>query len=239
MVTGFDNLASNEGRVVNPGMHQAPNQMNNVNPSRYGFKGANFSQGVKRGYQIVMNAKTDNMPEDSDTLSTPLNDDSKKIDQAELNKRSFNPTYAYMVLGLVLACRIIVQWGRIGINYAYGYTHLGDAALKTKYEIAASFPELKNWYGLLTGLIYTMPYAFFGMIAGKVSDSVNRKLFLAGVIVAASATMGISAITSSFFMLSLMRVLHGILNSSSNPLSFSLIADYFPPDKRSTANSII
>jgi MFS family permease len=30
-----------------------------------------------------------------------------------------------------------------------------------------------------------------------------------------------------------------MLNSSSNPLSFSIIADYFPPDKRATANSII
>lgn len=30
-----------------------------------------------------------------------------------------------------------------------------------------------------------------------------------------------------------------MLNSASNPLSFSLIADYFPPDKRATANSII
>ena len=36
-----------------------------------------------------------------------------------------------------------------------------------------------------------------------------------------------------------MRVLHSILNTSSNPLSFSLIADYFPPENRTTANSII
>lgn len=55
----------------------------------------------------------------------------------------------------------------------------------------------------------------------------------------ASLTMGISGFTNSFLVLSVMRVFHGMLNSASNPLSFSLIADYFPPDKRATANSII
>jgi len=111
--------------------------------------------------------------------------------------------------------------------------------LKAKYEIGTAFPLLKDWYGLLTGLVYTMPYATFGLVAGKISDNVNRKIFLSLVILAASASMGISAVTKSFFVLAVMRVFHGILNSSSNPLSFSLIADYFPPEKRATANSII
>jgi len=51
--------------------------------------------------------------------------------------------------------------------------------------------------------------------------------------------MAYSGWSSSFFVLGFMRVLHGMFNSASNPLSFSLVADYFPPDKRSTANSII
>ena len=51
--------------------------------------------------------------------------------------------------------------------------------------------------------------------------------------------MGVSYFSGSFTVLAFMRIIHGCLNSASNPLSFSLIADYFPPDKRSTANSII
>lgn len=88
-------------------------------------------------------------------------------------------------------------------------------------------------------MIYTIPYSFFGLIAGKISDNVNRKLYLGIVVMLASLTMGISGFTNSFLVLSVMRVFHGMLNSASNPLSFSLIADYFPPDKRATANSII
>lgn len=105
--------------------------------------------------------------------------------------------------------------------------------------MATAYPQLKNWYGLLVGLIYTVPYSFFGLVAGKISDNVNRKFFLGLVLILAGATCGVTGFVDSFFMLGAMRVIHGMLNSSSNPLSFSLIADYFPPEKRATANSII
>ena len=77
------------------------------------------------------------------------------------------------------------------------------------------------------------------MVAGKISDKVNRKLYLGIVLILAGATCGVIGLVDSFAVLGVMRVLHGMLNSASNPLSFSLIADYFPPEKRATANSII
>lgn len=36
-----------------------------------------------------------------------------------------------------------------------------------------------------------------------------------------------------------MRILHGAFSAAINPLSYSLIADYFPPEKRSRANAIL
>ena len=36
-----------------------------------------------------------------------------------------------------------------------------------------------------------------------------------------------------------MRILHGAISAAINPLSYSLIADYFPPEKRSRANAIL
>lgn len=107
------------------------------------------------------------------------------------------------------------------------------------YEIATAYPQLSAWYGALCGLIYTIPYSFFGLVAGKWSDKVNRKMFLGAVLILAGVTCGITGAVNSFFMLGLMRVFHALLNTSSNPLSFSLISDYFPPEKRATANSII
>ena len=55
----------------------------------------------------------------------------------------------------------------------------------------------------------------------------------------ASLSIGVTGAVNSFAVLGVMRVFHAILNTSSNPLSFSLVSDYFPPDKRATANSLI
>lgn len=157
----------------------------------------------------------------------------------EENKPKFNPVYAYFVLGLVLVCRIMVQWHRQSLSYAYGYTGVGLMKNNPVYEIATAYPDLAVWFGLLTGLIYTLPYAGFGLVAGQISDKVNRKFFLGLVVILASLTMGVTGFSSSLGVLAIMRVFHGMLNAASNPLSFSLITDYFPKEKRATANSLI
>jgi MFS family permease len=36
-----------------------------------------------------------------------------------------------------------------------------------------------------------------------------------------------------------MRVFHGMVNAATTPFSYSLITEYFPPDKRATANALI
>ena len=187
------------------------------------------------------NAST-NEPETSGTDAEVSDVELAKKEEPEEKKGTlskFQPVYAFFVLFIVLLCRIMVQWHRKGLTYAYGYTALGDLAGSPLYEISSAFPELKNWYGLLAGLIYTIPYSFFGLVAGKISDNVNRKIYLGIFVILASLTMGISGFTSSFAILAVMRVFHGAFNSATNPLSFGIIADYFPPDKRSTANSII
>jgi MFS family permease len=62
---------------------------------------------------------------------------------------------------------------------------------------------------------------------------------LAAVVTAiCSLTIGTAGI-NSFTCLVIFRVLHGIISSAINPLSYSLVADLFPSDKRSTANSIL
>lgn len=43
----------------------------------------------------------------------------------------------------------------------------------------------------------------------------------------------------SFILLAVLRITQGAISSGFNPLSFSLLAEYFPPDKRATANSLL
>ena len=49
----------------------------------------------------------------------------------------------------------------------------------------------------------------------------------------------VNGVTTSFFAICAMRFLHGAFSSVINPLSFSIVADYFPPEKRGTANAVL
>lgn len=161
----------------------------------------------------------------------------KKQEEAPAAKSS--GWYAWLVLAFVVFVRVMVQSQRAIFSFAYGYTGLGEQAGNVVYEISAAYPQLKQYFGLLTGLAYTLPFASFGLVVGGLTDTANRKIALSIVIACAAATMGLTGFCNSFLILALMRVVHGMVNSASNPFSFSLVTDYFPPDKRATANSII
>ena len=136
-------------------------------------------------------------------------------------------------------CRIVVSIHRYAFTYSYGYTGTGYEAENSFYEISSQFPQLNRYYGLLAGPVYTIPYSLFGLVAGKMSDQVNRSMFLGFAVILASLTIGASGITNSLLVFAAMRVLHGVFNTSTNPLSFSLLSDYFPEDKRTFGNSMI
>ena len=147
--------------------------------------------------------------------------------------------YPWFVLLFVVLVRVMVQSQRAIFSFAYGYTGLGVQAGNPAFELATAYPELTSYFGTLTGLAYTIPYAAFGLVVGKMTDTTSRKFGLFAVAIAAAFSMGATGAISSFAVLAAMRVLHGMVNSASNPFSFALIGDYFPPDKRATANSII
>ena len=72
-----------------------------------------------------------------------------------------------------------------------------------------------------------MPYALFGFVAGGIATGTNRKIALAITIALCGASMGLSGICNSFIIIAAMRVVHGMLSATTNPLSFSLIQNCF------------
>jgi MFS family permease len=140
---------------------------------------------------------------------------------------------------IVVLARIMVHGQRYSLDYAFSYTGLGEMAANPVYEIGTAYPQLNAYFGLLVGLVYTIPYSFFGLVAGKVTDKVNRKIYLSLVLILAGVTCAATGFFNSFLVLGWMRFFHGMLNSSTNPLTFSLMQDYFPIEKRSTANSLV
>ena len=53
-----------------------------------------------------------------------------------------------------------------------------------------------------------------------------------------SAMTALTSLSNGLFLLALFRISLGIFESAYNPPAYSLIADYFHPDKRAFANSI-
>ena len=95
------------------------------------------------------------------------------------------------------------------------------------------------YYGFLSGFAYTVPYSIFGLFSGYLTRSSSRSLILCSIIALTSCSHMVSGITSSFGIICAMRIFHGALSSATDPLSYSLVADYFPPDKRGTPNAIL
>ena len=73
---------------------------------------------------------------------------------------------------------------------------------------------------------------------GYISDRINRVILLGISAILWSAMTAISAVSTHFWLLVLTRICLGIFESAGNPAAYSLIADYFHPDFRGTANSI-
>jgi MFS family permease len=92
--------------------------------------------------------------------------------------------------------------------------------------------------GLLQGIAFAMFYAFFGLPMGMLADRFNRRnIVLAGLLVWSVMTT-LSAAARSFWSLALARMGVGIGEAVINPCAFSLIADYFPKERLSSAMSV-
>ena len=105
--------------------------------------------------------------------------------------------------------------------------------------MSTAFPEMHKWYGMLSGLIYDVPFSIFGLASGYICNSPNRTLLIGLVMIAQSVTHVVTGTTSIFSVIVFMRLLHAITSSSQEPLCFSLMASKARPEDRSSVNAIL
>jgi MFS family permease len=98
---------------------------------------------------------------------------------------------------------------------------------------------MENYYGLLSGMAYTLPFSICSLSVAMLDGGFNRKKLLTGVSVAAAATMLVMGNVNSLACLAAMRVCHAAFNSTIQPLIYSLVGDYFPVNQRGMANAIL
>lgn len=104
--------------------------------------------------------------------------------------------------------------------------------------ISLAYPSMYQYYGYISSFLFSISYSTLGVYAGIISGKMSRKVLLAVACICWSATNIGAGAVNSFAFFCFMRFLLGGFESACNPASYSIIADYFSPKYRSTANAI-
>jgi predicted MFS family arabinose efflux permease len=91
---------------------------------------------------------------------------------------------------------------------------------------------------VLYGPAFSLIYAICGMFMGWFADQFSRKrIILTGLLIWSLMTVA-SGFASSFVFLVTARFFVGVSQSALSPAVYSLLADYFPPEKRARVFSL-
>ncbi|MCC7267580.1 MAG: MFS transporter, partial [Caulobacteraceae bacterium] len=104
-----------------------------------------------------------------------------------------------------------------------------------KHEFALTDTQL----GFLGGLAFAAFYVTLGLPIAMLADRGGRKTIISLSLAAFSAMTVLGGLAGNFWQLLLARFGVGIGEAGVNPSSHSILADYYPPEKRSGVMSII
>ncbi len=88
---------------------------------------------------------------------------------------------------------------------------------------------------LLMGASFAVFYTLFGIPLGRLADTTSRRWLIVVGVAFWSVMTAACGLGRNFWQPALARIGVGIGEASLSPAAYSLIADYFPPDRRSTA----
>ena len=106
-------------------------------------------------------------------------------------------------------------------------------------DIKAEFALSDTQLGLLGGISFALFYASMGLPIARLSDQYSRKRIIIVSLVIFSLMTAFCGLAVGFSSLLLIRIGVGIGEAGVNPASHSIIADYFPPQRRALAMSIL
>ena len=132
-------------------------------------------------------------------------------------------TYALVILTLIYTSNFIDR-GILGV--------LGQP-IKTELGLA-------DWQiGVLGGLAFAILYSTLGLPVARLADRTNRVSLIAVALTVWSGMTALCAFVGNFWQLLAARVGVGIGEAGCAPPTSSLLADYFPPGRRSSAVGIL
>jgi MFS family permease len=92
--------------------------------------------------------------------------------------------------------------------------------------------------GLMTGLAFAIFYTVLGIPIARLADRANRVSIISVALVIWSGMTALCGAAQNFVQMLVARIGVGVGEAGCSPPAHSLIADYYPPEKRASALSI-
>jgi MFS family permease len=102
-------------------------------------------------------------------------------------------------------------------------------AIKDEFQVGDTI------LGLLAGTAFAMFYVIMGIPIAQIADRVNRRNLIAAAVALWSGMTALSGLAANIWQLTLARIGVGIGEAGCSPPAHSIIADLYPPGKRSSA----
>ena len=138
---------------------------------------------------------------------------------------SSSPAYARYVLGILFLAYVLNFVDRQILSILL-------EPIKEELDVSDSA------MGFLTGTAFALFYATAGIPIARWADLGARRTIISLGIAAWSAMTVISGLVQNFLQMAVARVGVGVGEAALSPPAHSLIADYFPPERRATAMGI-
>ena len=123
------------------------------------------------------------------------------------------------------------------IGTAYNYKD--DGQNNPKYMMSIDIPGFsKSIFGFASGFAFTAFFSIVVLFSGVASDNCSRRMLLGVAGILWSATSITTAFSKTVTEVVASRMMLGFFEAFCGPPAYSLIADYFPPEIRTTAIAI-
>lgn len=91
---------------------------------------------------------------------------------------------------------------------------------------------------LLMGFSFAIFYTILGIPLGRLADSKSRRGLIAAGVLVWSLMTALCGVAKVYWQMFLFRIGVGVGEAALSPAAYSMIADYFPKEKRATAISV-
>ncbi len=154
-------------------------------------------------------------------LKTVDTDDSVPTENKTVQDE-FSAGYRYYMVGLLAVMSMLCTVDRALVSVLV-------EPIKTEFSLS------DTQVGLLTGLIFAVAYSAAGIPVAMMLDRCSRTKLVSALLAIWSGLTALSGLATSWLALALARAGVGAAESGASPAGVSLIADYFPKEKRSSA----